>query len=108
MATLSNVPSASAHGRCTAAALSCIQWKAHHKFHVPHDIEYLQLQLQLQLQYVILVMTHIPNCTVMIRISCLQTITSFIFIVKHSLKNSVSNVTLLFFGSFLACLKNQN
>ena len=33
---------------CTAAALSCIQWKAHHKFHVPHDIEYLQLQQQLQ------------------------------------------------------------
>ena len=27
-------PLASAHGRCTAAALSCIQWKAHHKF--PH------------------------------------------------------------------------
>ena len=46
MGTLGNVPLASAHGRCTAAALSCIQWKAHHKFHVPHDIEYLQLQLQ--------------------------------------------------------------
>ena len=29
-----NVPLASAHGRCTAAALSCIQWKAHHEFHV--------------------------------------------------------------------------
>ena len=50
MGTLGNVPLASAHGRCTAAALSCIQWKAHHKFHVPHDIEYLQLQLQLQFQ----------------------------------------------------------
>ena len=46
MGTLGNVPLASAYGRCTAAALSCIQWKAHHKFHVPHDIEYLQLQLQ--------------------------------------------------------------
>ena len=42
MGTLGNVPLASAHGRRTAAALSCIQWKAHHKFHVPHDIEYLQ------------------------------------------------------------------
>ena len=30
-----NVPLASAHERCTAAALSCIQWKAHHTFHVP-------------------------------------------------------------------------
>ena len=49
LGTLGNVPLASALGRCTAAALSCIQWKAHHKFHVPHDIEYLQLQLQ-QLQ----------------------------------------------------------
>ena len=46
MGTLGNVPLASAHGRCTVAALSCIQWKAHHRFHVPHDIEYLQLQLQ--------------------------------------------------------------
>ena len=42
MGTLGNVALASAHGRCTAAALSCIQWKAHHKFHVPHDIEFLQ------------------------------------------------------------------
>ena len=33
------------NGHCTAAALSCIQWKAHHEFHVPHVIiEYLQLQ----------------------------------------------------------------
>ena len=32
MGTLGNVPLASAHGRCTVAALSCIQWKAHHKF----------------------------------------------------------------------------
>ena len=45
MGTLGNLPLASAHGRCTAAALSCNQWKAHHKFHVPHMIiEYLQLQ----------------------------------------------------------------
>ena len=45
MGTLGNVPLASAHGCCTAAALSCIQWKAHHEFefHVPHVIiEYLQ------------------------------------------------------------------
>ena len=34
MGTLGNVPLASAHGRCTVAALSCIKWKAHHKFHV--------------------------------------------------------------------------
>ena len=53
MGTLGNVPLASAHGRCTAAALSCIQWKAHHKFHVPHDIEYLQLQ-QLQITTILL------------------------------------------------------
>ena len=46
MGTLDNVPLASADGRCTVAALSCIQWKAHHEFHVPHDLEYLQLQLQ--------------------------------------------------------------
>ena len=32
MGTLGNVPLASAHGRCTVAALSCIEWKAHHKF----------------------------------------------------------------------------
>ena len=45
MGTLVNVPLASAHGRYTAAALSCIQWKAYHEFHVPHVIvEYLQLQ----------------------------------------------------------------
>ena len=45
MGTLGNVPLASAHGRCTAAALSCIQWKAHHEFHVAHVIiEYLQQQ----------------------------------------------------------------
>ena len=25
---------ASAHGRCVVTALSCIQWKAHHKFHM--------------------------------------------------------------------------
>ena len=38
-----NVPLAYAHGRCTAAALSCIQWKAHYEFHVPHMIiQYLQ------------------------------------------------------------------
>ena len=50
MGTLGNVPLAYAHGRCTAAALSCIQWKAHHEFYVPHMvIEYLQFQLQLQL-----------------------------------------------------------
>ena len=47
MGTLGNVPLASAQGRCTAAALSCIQLKAHLMFHVPHMIiEYLQLQLQ--------------------------------------------------------------
>ena len=46
MGTLGNVRLASAHGRCPAAVLSCIQWKAHHKFHVPHAIEYFQLQLQ--------------------------------------------------------------
>ena len=34
MGTLGNVPLASAHGRCTVAALSSIKWKAHHKFHV--------------------------------------------------------------------------
>ena len=34
MGTLGNVPLASTHGRCTVAALSCIEWKAHHKFHV--------------------------------------------------------------------------
>ena len=34
MGTLGNVPFASAHGRCTVAALSCIEWKAHHKFRV--------------------------------------------------------------------------
>ena len=43
MGTLGNVPLASAHGRCTTAAVSCIQWKAYHKLHVPHVIiEYLQ------------------------------------------------------------------
>ena len=43
MGNLDNVPFASAHGHCTAAALSYIQWKVHHKFHVPHVvIEYLQ------------------------------------------------------------------
>ena len=48
MGTLGNVPLASAHRRCAAATLSCIQWKAHHKFLVPYAIiEYLQLQLQL-------------------------------------------------------------
>ena len=36
MGTLGNVPLASAHGRCTTAALSCIQWKAHHEFHGIH------------------------------------------------------------------------
>ena len=46
MGTLGNVPLASAHGRCTAAALSCIQRKAHHEFHVPHVIiEYLQYSI---------------------------------------------------------------
>ena len=43
MGTFCNVLLASAHGRCTVAALSCIQWKAHHGFHVPHVIiDYLQ------------------------------------------------------------------
>ena len=36
--TVGNVPLASALGRCAAAALSCIQWKAHHEFHVSHMI----------------------------------------------------------------------
>ena len=34
MGILGNVPIASAHGRYTVAALSCIQWNAHYKFHV--------------------------------------------------------------------------
>ena len=34
METLGNVPLASEHGCCTVAALSCIQWKSHHKFHM--------------------------------------------------------------------------
>ena len=34
METLGNVSISSAHGRCSVAALSCILWKAHHKF--PH------------------------------------------------------------------------
>ena len=47
MGTLGNLPLASAYGRYIAAALSCIQWKVHHKFHVPHVIiEYSQLQFQ--------------------------------------------------------------
>ena len=32
MGTLGNVPLASALVCCTVAVLSCIQWKAHHKF----------------------------------------------------------------------------
>ena len=53
MGTLGNVPLASTHGHCTAAALSCFQWKAHHKFHVSHlIIEYLQLTITIYKFYI--------------------------------------------------------
>ena len=55
MGTLGN-----AHGCCTAAALSCIQWKAHRVFRrlSTSDIEYLQLQ---QLQKISQINSHIRN-----------------------------------------------
>ena len=59
MGTLGNVPSPSAHGRCTVAALNCIQWKAHHKFHVslvdtrPIDMYYTMLYSHVQKWHII-------------------------------------------------------